>query len=223
MDIDQHLIVKTIDAVVERSVVKADMYAEGHALGVVAQYRRYTTSDSSADLMFSIARYQLLPLRITEEQSNPRPSFRLGDERWNPVRVFFGQEQAGEREQIDIPAGRPERFRSLLTWHVVPAWVAGDEFRSHQGSVIDGLRPEIRLVFLKNRSNSIASLRIRHGGSLEPPADAFYADLCHVGELLDVQPGTKHGTAEAFIDHDPTFSSEDRPGNLVDRKMSSDV
>ena len=91
VDIDQHLIVKTVDAVVERSVVKADMYAEGHALGVVAQYRRYATSDSSADLMFSIARYQLLPLWITEEQPNPGPSFRLGDERWNPVRVFFGQ------------------------------------------------------------------------------------------------------------------------------------
>ncbi|WP_433514608.1 hypothetical protein ACQP2T_02695 [Nonomuraea sp. CA-143628] len=110
MDINQHLIVKTIDAVVERSVVKADMYAEGHALGVVAQYRRYATSDSSADLMFGITRYQLFSLWITEEQPNSGSGFRFGDERWNPVRVFFGQEQSGEREQIDIPAGRPERF-----------------------------------------------------------------------------------------------------------------
>ncbi|MEU8140950.1 hypothetical protein [Nonomuraea sp. NPDC048901] len=72
MDIDQHLIVKTIDAVVERSVVKADMYAEGHALGVVAQYCRYATSDSSADLMFSIARYQLLALWITDARAPTR-------------------------------------------------------------------------------------------------------------------------------------------------------
>src|SRR5262245_1419311 len=118
--VDQKVIIETVNGIVEWRVVQSDCDESGEG-SIVRQDRGDTTGYTSADLLLGIAVRKLFPALVPDEDPDACAGLGAGLQGRDPVGVFFGEEQAGEREVVDVPVSLTEQLRPQMPGDVATA------------------------------------------------------------------------------------------------------
>ena len=143
--VDEHVVVEPVRRFVQGGVVQSQLRRVGQ-LPVVGQHRRDPPGHAAADGVLLVPGGQLGTGRVTQKQADPAIGARFVGQGRQPAGMLLGQEQPGERQHVDIAAGRPQQVGPQVTGHIGAPRPGGGQLRPCQGRVVDRLRPQVALL-----------------------------------------------------------------------------
>ncbi len=176
MGIDNHFVVETIDGIVQRGVVESDL-DEVRDDPVMAENGVDSAGDTAADLVFVVAGCELPAARVAEQQTDPDARFGPLADGGNPLRVFFGEEQAGKGQEINTAFGLAKQVGPQMVGYVATARVGGDKLDTGQSAAVGCLGPQVALVLAQEFRHAEPGAWVGDAAPGQPPFDRFRADL----------------------------------------------